>query len=240
MSQATPGGLVIVSYNIRGGRDVNDRANLDRQLDLLRSLSPDVAALQEVDRDWERSGSVDQCEYLAAGLGMHAVYAPNLLGEWNSEAHPAQYGVAVLWKGHARSNGSNALPGLPGREPRGFAWVELEHEGRPFVAVSTHLGRCAVGRLWQVESLLDWVSRRSAPVLLAGDFNMGPDSSGYESMTERLNDLTRGANLLTFPSDTPSRQIDYVFASHSVRSISALTVDVTESDHLPVVLRIDF
>ena len=231
---------MVVSYNIRGGRDVNDRANLDRQLDLLRSLNPDVLALQEVDRDWARSGSVDQCEYFAAGLEMRAVYAPNLLGTWNSGPRPAQYGVALLWKGRACPNGGNALPGLPGREPRGFAWVELEHRGRPFVAVSTHLGRREVGRLWQVESLRDWVSKRSVPAILAGDFNMEPGSSGYESMTERLDDLTRGANLLTFPSDSPSRQIDYVFASHGVRSFSALTVDVTESDHLPVVLRIDF
>ena len=231
---------MVVSYNVRGGRDVDDRANLDQQLDLLRSLNPDVVALQEVDRDWVRSGSVDQCEYFAAGLGMNAVYAPNLLGTWNSEPRPVQYGVAVLWKGPACPSGGNALPGLPGREPRGFAWVELEHRGTPFVAVSTHLGRHEVGRLWQVESLCHWVLRRSVPVILAGDFNMDPDSSGYQLMTERLNDLTIGANLLTFPSDKPSRQIDYVFASHSVRPFSALTVDVTESDHLPVVLRIGF
>ena len=146
-----------------------------------------------------------------AGLGMRAVYAPNLLGTWNSEPRPAQYGVALLWKGRTSPNGGNALPGLPEREPRGFAWVELEHDGKPFVAVSTHLGRHEVGRLWQVESLRDWVSKRRVPVILAGDFNMEPGSSGYKAMTERLNDLTRGANLLTSPSDKPSCQIDYVF-----------------------------
>ena len=108
------------------------------------------------------------------------------------------------------------------------------------MAISTHLGRHEVGRQWQVESLCDWVSRRSAPVILAGDFNMEPGSSGYKSITERLDDLTHGANLLTSPADRPSRQIDYVFASRGVRSLPALTVNVTESDHLPVVLRIYF
>lgn len=96
-----------------------------------------------------------------------------------------------------------------------------------------------MGRLWQIESLRDWLSRREVPVVLAGDFNMQPGSPEYESITQQLNDLTVGANLLTYPSDRPSQQIDYVFASHGVKALSARTVNVTESDHLPVVLRID-
>ncbi|MCY4107705.1 MAG: endonuclease/exonuclease/phosphatase family protein [Chloroflexi bacterium] len=232
-------GLVLVSYNIRGGRDLADRANIDRQLDLVRSLKPDVLALQEVDRDWARSGSIDQCEYFAAGLGMRAFYAPNLLGTWSSEARPAQYGVAVLWKGCARPGGGNALPGLPEREPRGFAWAQLQHDETPFIAISAHLGRHEVGRIWQIESLRDWLSRCNVPVVLAGDFNMQPGSPAYQSITQHLNDLTVGADLLTFPSDRPSQQIDYVFASHGVKALSARTVNVTDSDHVPVVLRID-
>lgn len=230
---------MVVSYNIRGGRDVADRANIDRQLDLVRSLDPDVLALQEVDRDWARSCSVDQCEYFAAGLGMRCLYAPNLLGKWSPQSRPPQYGVAVLWKGLDCPSGGAALPGLPQREPRGLAWVRLEHDGKPFVAVSTHLGRHEMGRLWQVESLCDWASRQSAPVILAGDFNMEPGSREYESITKQFTDLTLGANLLTFPSDRPSRQIDYVFASRGVKAVRAQTVNAIASDHLPIVLCID-
>ena len=96
-----------------------------------------------------------------------------------------------------------------------------------------------MGRLWQIESLRDWLSTREVPVVLAGDFNMRPGSTAYESVTRQLSDLTVGANLLTFPSDSPWQQIDYVFASHGVNALSARTVNVTDSDHLPVVLRID-
>ncbi len=96
-----------------------------------------------------------------------------------------------------------------------------------------------MGRLWQIESLRDWLSRREVPAVLAGDFNMQPGSTAYDSITRQLNDLTVGASLLTFPSDRPSQQIDYVFASHGVKVLSARTVNVTDSDHVPVVLRID-
>jgi endonuclease/exonuclease/phosphatase family metal-dependent hydrolase len=75
------------------------------------------------------------------------------------------------------------------------------------------------------------------PVILAGDFNMEPGSSEYQTITARANDFTYGSNLLTFPSDKPSRQIDYVFASHGVKPMFAKTVDATESDHLPVKVR---
>lgn len=235
-----PGNVVVVSYNIRGGRNVGGRANLADQLEILKSLNPDILALQEVDRDWGRSGSVDQCRYLADGLEMPAIYAPNLIGGWSPERKAAQYGVAILWRGHAVRSGGTALPGTPGRETRGFAWIEFERDGTRAIAISAHLGVSDPERSWQAEALSTWISRQAVPVILAGDFNMDPGSSEYETLAARANDITRRSNLLTFPSDNPSRQIDYVFATGKVKPISAETVNAAESDHLPVVVRMRF
>ena len=228
----------IVSYNIRAGRDFHGNASLDRQVELLRSLKPDLLALQEVDRNWDRSGRVDQCAAFASRLNMNSLYAPNLVGPWQSGRIRPQYGVAVLWAGAAAPAGGNALSGVPNREPRGFAWVEINRGGGMVRFVSTHLGLDEDERTSQTELLCKWVEARPGPVVVAGDFNMTNESREYELITSNLADLTRDRGLLTFPSGRPDRQLDYIFASPGIDALSVDVVQGLDSDHLPLVARL--
>ena len=65
----------IVTYNIQFGTGKDGRIDLGR---IARSVDgADVIALQEVDRNWRRSGMTDQVAELTALLGdYHWVYAP--------------------------------------------------------------------------------------------------------------------------------------------------------------------
>ena len=133
-----------------------------------------------------------------------------------------------------------ALPGLPGLESRGFAWLELRRSGHKFVAISTHLGLNHQERLWQTEFLCNWLVKQATPVILAGDLNTEPHSPEHTLLSIHAHDLTCGSELLTFPSDVPSRQIDYIFATSPLRGISAEVLNGLESDHCPVVVKIRF
>lgn len=230
--------LTVVSYNLHAGRDGQGRPSLHEQADLLIALKPDLVALQELDRDWPRSGSVDQTAFLAGRLEMRAFYAPNLLGPWQPGQKPYEYGVSVLWRGGPGQANGFALPSVPGREPRGFASVQLKLGETPVVFVSTHFGRDAAERQRQAAFLAGWAAGRDETMLLGGDFNMLPGSSEYQLLLAKLRDLTAEANLLTFPSNHPEIQIDYIFASPNVEVISAQALPAPASDHLPVVVEI--
>ncbi|HSK08382.1 MAG TPA: endonuclease/exonuclease/phosphatase family protein, partial [Vicinamibacterales bacterium] len=82
--QAKPRSLRVMTYNIHHGSGNIECTNvpgeaecaldLDAIAEVIRMHDADVVGLQEVDRFWRRSGTVDQPAYLAKVLGMHYCY----------------------------------------------------------------------------------------------------------------------------------------------------------------------
>ena len=62
--------LKILSYNIKHGRGMDGRVDLKRTAEVIRSFSPDLVTLQEVDKNCTRSGSIDLTQELARILKM--------------------------------------------------------------------------------------------------------------------------------------------------------------------------
>ena len=85
----------VVTYNIRAGN-----GDLQRTVETIRRLAPDIVGLQEVDVNWgERSGFEDQARSLGESLGMHVRFAPIYTLPGADSTKPARrYGVAVLSK----------------------------------------------------------------------------------------------------------------------------------------------
>ena len=85
--------LRVLTYNVRSGN-----GDLARTAQTIRSLSPDVVGLQEVDVHWsERSGFEDQAAILAQMLGMQVRFAPIYSLPGADAAKPSrQFGVALL------------------------------------------------------------------------------------------------------------------------------------------------
>ena len=67
----------VAAYNIKHGRGMDDRVDLSRIADVLRSLEADVITLQEVDDRTERTGGVDQVQVLAELLGYEGAHGPH-------------------------------------------------------------------------------------------------------------------------------------------------------------------
>lgn len=246
MSPSSPSGrdydspFRVVSYNLHSGRNAAGDEVFDQQVEFLRTLAPDLLAVQEVDRDWPRSANIDQSGALALALDMRGFFSPNLLGPWTPGRKTYQYGIAELWRGGAEMLGGVALPGVPGREPRGFAYVELETRRGGLIFANIHLGRSPAERSAQAEFVAEWLNSRSLPTILVGDFNMIPDSPEYRFLVAAATDVTAGLDLVTFPGDVPDRQRDYVFITAGLRAGSVSTIDSDLSDHRPVVVEIEF
>ena len=226
----------VLTYNIHSGRNRLGNNTFERQIESLCFLSPDLLALQEVDRNWPRSSGANQAKDIANALNMKSFFSPNLAGEWAAGSVVHQYGLSLLWKGDVEVVAGMALPGLPGREQRGLVYAELSTQrGTRMVFANTHLSRSSSERSLQAAFLADWVSRCGNPVLLAGDFNMKNDSPEYQCIRGVLTDLTADLGLVTFPDNVPDRQRDYLFASETFRATTVATVDHDLSDHRPVV-----
>ena len=112
--EADPSGernsLKILSYNIKHGRGMDGRVDLKRTAEVIRSLSPDLVTLQEVDKNCTRSGSIDLTQELAGILKMEGRFGKfmNFQG--------GEYGMAVLSKFPIISHQVHVLP--RGAEPR--------------------------------------------------------------------------------------------------------------------------
>ena len=231
-------GLRVVSFNLHAGRDATGAPAFDRQIDLLRDLSPDLLAIQEADRNWPRSAGVDHCCELAAALDMQGFFSPNLQGDWLAGRVVHQFGIALLWKGVAEDVLGLGLPAVPGREHRGLARLYMERGGRKLVFATTHFGRSAPERLSQARFVADWLRAIDRPAILAGDFNMTPGSPEYRVLASCASDITAGLNLVTFPGDVPDPQRDYVFTTGGLAVGAVQTAEGDASDHRPVVVEL--
>ena len=71
--------------------------------------------------------------------------------------------------------------------------------------------------------------------ILMGDFNATPDNPVLDPIRERMTDAASlfGEPLMSFPSDTPNRKIDYIFVSKDVELVSADIPNIVASDHRP-------
>ncbi len=71
--------------------------------------------------------------------------------------------------------------------------------------------------------------------ILMGDFNLTPDNAILHPIRDRMIDTAAlfAEPLLSFPSDHPTRKIDYVFVSPDVEILSADIPAIVASDHRP-------
>src|SRR5688572_14688453 len=69
--------LRVLTWNIHNAEHDDDPVRLlDQIAEVIAAHKPDLVALQEVDRNAERSGRVDQAARIAERTGMHHAFAP--------------------------------------------------------------------------------------------------------------------------------------------------------------------
>lgn len=226
--------LRIASYNIRHGRGSDDMLDLARTANVLRTLTPDIVGLQEVDDRVERSGRVNEAEWLGRSLGMqHAfgAFMPYQGGE---------YGLAILSRYPIESHTAIRLP--DGNEPRVALLARLRlPDGRPLAVVNVHFDWVKDDgfRFAQATALTRVLDTLSVPYVLLGDFNDEPGSRTLALFDARATELKKPRDdHFTFSSTEPVKEIDFVFVAPAAAWGPGTAKAVTErlaSDHRPVI-----
>lgn len=230
---AVPGEpLRVMAYNIKHGRGMDGVVDLERAARVIEAARPDVVTLQEIDRGCGRSGGVDQAAWLGERLGMEAVFGAFMPHDGG------EYGMAVLSRLPVLSSTNHRLP--PGPEPRTALALRLRSErGEELVVVGVHLYASEEERHAQAAALLEVLADESAPVLIAGDLNSEPGGNVLGLLEGGFENVSKGADRLTFDSVRPSVEIDHVLLRPAGRFDGA-NLDVLDeplaSDHRPLVL----
>lgn len=235
--------LTLVSYNIHSGIGTDGVFDLHRIGEVLREVSPDVAALQEVGDFRGRTSREEHPEHLAEMLGMHMAFGPNVV------RNGRRYGNVILSRLPILRSRNYDLS-VKGKEPRGALRCDLDlGRDKKLHVFCLHLG-LSFGERRQQESLLlsadilrDAV--RSDPVVVCGDFNYWGNGPVTSLVRNAIHDaaLQLHSPARTYHSRFPFFRLDRIYVDAGVRPIEVhphrSQRAAVASDHLPLVMRFE-
>jgi len=234
--------LRVATYNIHKGVQGLGPA---RRLEIhnlghaVEQLDADIVCLQEVrklhrreEQYFTRWPELPQAEFLCPE-GYFALY------QTNARTKHGEHGNALLSRWPVVSHGHEDMSDHR-FEQRGLLHAELKIGRRKVHVIVLHLGLIAGSRGRQVEQMLRFIEReipRTAPVIVAGDFNdwggkLRPmlNSHGFQDFM--------GQRALTYPSRLPLTQLDYVYC-RGLKPVGLLIprgrIWWRMSDHLPLI-----
>lgn len=203
--------------------------NLDRIARLLGGF--DIVGLQEVDGGSLRSGFINQTEYLSLSARFPYWYdqTNRNLGKF------AQHSTGLLSRLCPAEVTEVKLPGMiPGR---GALTVRFGHGADALILVIAHLALGQRARFRQLECIAGIIGTYRHAVVM-GDMNCGTESREIDWLVKHTDLCEPAHHLPTFPSWRPSRNLDQILVSSSLKVERIEALNYLFSDHLPIVMEI--
>ena len=227
--------LRVATYNIHRCRGMDGRTNPARAAEVIRSIEPDIVALQEV--VGAGSNSAGHAEEIGAQLGMGWVMAPvrHLRGSLFGNVvlsrfpilHHTQYDLS--WKTC---------------EPRCCQRVDIAIGDDTLHLYNVHLGTAFLERRYQASRLSAIVHDRRVepPKIVLGDFNEWMKGLATQMLSEKLQSIDLRQHLRrrkTYPGMFPVVHLDHIYYDGQVEVVKLelprTRASLMASDHLPLV-----
>ena len=234
--------LRVATYNIHRCRGLDGRTNPARTAEVIRSVAPDIVALQEV--VGAGPNTAGHAEEIGAMLGMGWVMAPvrHLRG--------SQFGNVVLSRFPIVQHAQYDLSWKT-CEPRGCQRVDIQIGDDVLHLYNVHLGTAFLERRHQAARLSAIVHDRRVgqPKVVLGDFNEWMRGLATALLSERLQSIDLRAHLRrrrTYPGVFPVLHLDHIYYEGRVEvatlELPRTRLSLLASDHLPLVaeLRVKF
>lgn len=213
------GALTLVTFNIWHNQG-DWAARQPLLLEAIRSVDPDVIALQEVLED-AAVNLPNQAATIAAALGGYEMHFVST----DAEGAPRRYGNAILSRLPVLAHDSRKLEPLD--DYRTAIRARVDVGGRAVDVVNTHLAWQADAqalRARQLADLMGWLPRDGTPLIVTGDFNAVQEDTGLAVLTDArfVSALPRGSvdTTLNPAKNHPNRVIDHIFAESRYFSAS--------------------
>jgi endonuclease/exonuclease/phosphatase family metal-dependent hydrolase len=229
-----PATLRVMTFNIHHGEGTDRKVDLERIAGLIKENKVDLVALQEVDRNTERTGRRDFVKELSALTGLTNVFGKNI------DLEGGEYGNAILsWYPILKATNYHLPKVVPG-EQRGLLVTTIPTPMGHVVFCAVHLDhrRPEEDRLASIEAIHARLKESGRMTIVAGDFNATPQSETYKRMVAGgFSDAWERIGVgdgFTIPSENPRSRIDYVFY-RGLTARSATVLNSNASDHLPLI-----
>ncbi len=210
--------------------------NLQRIINFIRSVDPDIIGLVEVDSGSYRSGKTCQAKVIAEMLGY------NYIAETKYSEKSFAQKVPIL------NQQSNALLTRERIHDHTFHYFKegvkrliIKTEIENAVIFLVHLSLKYRHRQNQLEYLHSLVKRTDKEVILAGDFNTFFGKRELKLFLAASNLKNANIeNLPSHPSHSPQRQIDFILHSPGICMNNFYIPDIRLSDHSPLICDFSF
>lgn len=244
--------ITVLSYNIHHGEGIDGKLDLERIAGVIKSVTPDLVGLQEVDVKTERAGGVDQAQALGDLTGLSPFFAAAI------PYQGGEYGIAVLINpSRFEEEGAfmKKLPLMEEREQRVIIEriVKFKDSAQRIRFYDTHLDHLGdeLNRLpsaivinqWCMQDNTRWKGSEKIevdtrlPSILLGDMNATPESKTILELEKIW--IRAGADraMPSWPSENPRIHIDHIFFRPADRwkviEIEVMDEEIA-SDHRPV------
>ncbi|MBM7691174.1 endonuclease/exonuclease/phosphatase family metal-dependent hydrolase [Peribacillus deserti] len=235
--------IKVMTFNIHHGKGTDKKQELDRILEVIKSVKADIIGLNEVDKFFSnRSKFIDQTKYLARALQMNYAYGPAITIEDRVNNRQKQYGNALLTRFpiiHSTNHPFDFLPKII--EDRSLLEVTIKAEEQNITAYVAHLSFAPLLHKRQTSFILNQMKQKDSPCFVMGDWNMNRRSKSWKLVTNTLKDAWLEANPSsqgghTYPSKKPRMGLDYIFINKGFNAVesSVINKNAAASDHLPV------
>ncbi|HRN28029.1 MAG TPA: endonuclease/exonuclease/phosphatase family protein [Ignavibacteriaceae bacterium] len=248
--------LKVLTYNIAHGRGLSLNQALLSKSALLKNLNfiaeiikqenPDVVGLQEIDSPSIWSRNLDQVKILAGLIDFPFYFSANH-SNLNIGDYRINYGTALLSKFNFSS--THSLPFVLNKlDTKGLVTAKIRipaFNNNEVYFASLHLDflRKKIRRE-QITSAIKFLTKVNHPLIVFGDFNCewGPDKNCLQIFKEELDlEVYKPEEYLpTYPSTKPKKRFDWIIFSKVFKVIDYRTINVTASDHLPIVAKITY
>ncbi len=218
--------LTILTYNLQQGSHINGNRNYSKQLDLLRSLNPDIIGLQESDTARPSGGNVDVVRCWAESMGYYAYYGPGSIA--------GTFGAAILSR-YPIMNARSFFTYSDSDEV-GTAMGEIQVGGTTIAFFSNHPSGAAPVMTAHVNALKGEAGRYTN-VIAVGDYNFTAHEPFFASLSLALQDSATlmGEANVNFHGDKPNLadEIDHIFVSPNFRVLEShyLSPPDSQTDH---------
>lgn len=209
--------------------------NTERIVHFIKQEHPDIIGLVEVDEGSYRSGRTNQAKWIAQELGYSHVYE----SKYGEESMVRRMPV-LKSQGNAFITNQAIMARHFHFFKTGIKKLVIELEFDTFVIFLVHLSLKFRHRQRQLGDLHRLFASVKKPKIVAGDFNAfwgDYELELFMAATNLVNANQKG--LPTFPSITPSRQLDFILHSPEIKMHNFKVCPVKFSDHMPVLCKFE-
>lgn len=171
--------IKVMTYNICAW--CNEGTNYEDIVTVLNDINPDISGHQEVEKENTRT-PLDVIKVISNQTNRFHGFAPGL-----KNFRGGQYGVGMLWVQQPETNDAIWME-TPNGEDRGAIASEITMNGQKVLVINMHLANESNAfRQLQSGIVMDWINARypaDMPVIMMGDFNTSPGSSGMKSFED--------------------------------------------------------